>query len=90
MDLVTYKELGRPQPDDCVQYTEEMKTSSCAAILWVSGCLIICGIIAFLAFKVWKRQFGSFTRLRSERKWQSPREPVENDDETCKTVSFIM
>jgi len=49
----------------------------------------MCGMIVFLAFKAWKREFGRFTRLRRERKWQSEKEPVENDDKTCKTVSFI-
>ena len=64
-----------------------MKTCSCTTILHVSGCLIICGMIAFVAFKAWKRDFA---RLRRERKWRSQKEPVENDDKTCETVSFIM
>ena len=71
-----------------------MKTYSCEAILCASGCLIICGMIAFRAFKAWKREFEKFTRLQSERTknimWKSQKEPVENDDNTCcNTVSFI-
>ena len=66
-----------------------MKTCACAAILCVSGCLIICGMIAFLAFKAWKREVGRITNRR-ERKWRPQKEPVEIDDKIYKTVSFIM
>ena len=44
-----------------------MKTYSCEAILCVSSCLKICGMITFMAFKAWKREFGKFTRLQRER-----------------------
>ena len=51
-------------------------------------------MIAFKAFKAWKREFGKLTRLQSERPknilWKSQKEPVENDDISWyDTVSFI-
>ena len=69
-----------------------MKTYSCEVILCVSVCLTVCGIIAFRAFKAWKREFGTLTRLQSERPknilWKSQKEPV--DGNTCfDAVSLI-
>ena len=63
-------------------------------ILCVSVCLTVCGIVAFRAFKAWKREFGTLTRQQSERPknilWKSQKEPVENDDNTWyDTVSLI-
>ena len=71
-----------------------MKTYSCEVILCVSGCLIICGMMSFRAFKAWKREFGKLTRLQSKRPknilWKSQKEPVENDDSSWyDTVSLI-
>ena len=71
-----------------------MKSYSCEIILCVSGCLIVCGMIAFRAFKAWRREFGKLTRLQSERPknilWKSQKVPVENDDNTWyDTVSLI-
>ena len=63
-----------------------MKTYSCEVILCVSVCLSVCGIVAFRAFKAWKREFGTLTWLQSERPknilWKSQKEPIENDDNT--------
>ena len=78
----------------CLQFKEEMKTYSCEVILCVSGCLVVSGMIAFRAFKAWRREFGKLTRLQSERPknilWKSQKEPVENDDISWyDKVSFI-
>jgi len=63
---------------------EEMKTNSFEVILCLSGCLIICGMIAFRALKAWKREFGKLTRPQSERPknilWKLQKQPVENDE----------
>ena len=52
-------------------------------------------MIAFGAFKAWKREFGKLTRPQSERPknilWKSQKEPVENDDDISwyDTVNLI-
>ena len=62
----------------------EMSAYMCEMIPCVSLCLIVCGMIAFRAFKAWRREFGKLTRLQSGRPknilWKSQKEPVENDD----------
>ena len=71
-----------------------MKAYPCEIILCVSGCLLVCGMIAFRVFKACTREFGKLTRLQRERPknilWKSQKEPVENDDNTWyDTVSLI-
>ena len=71
----------------------EMSAYMCEMIPCVSLCLIVCGMIAFRAFKAWRREFGKLTRLQSGRPknilWKSQKEPVENDGNTrYYTVSY--
>ena len=77
-----------------VQDHEEMQIcNSWEAILFIFGCVIIGGMIAFYSIKIWKKEFGENTILqikKRKRLWKSEKIAVENDDETCcKTVSFI-
>jgi len=72
-------------------YYGEMEPYSCVAFLCVSACLIIGGMMAFRAFKNWKKEF---TRLKIVRPrnilWKPRKEAVENNcrETCCKTVSY--
>ena len=74
-----------------------MESYSCEAITCFSGCLLICGMIAFMAFNIWKEEFMKYTRLQLQQIkrpkntfLKSHKEAVENNDETfCATVSFV-
>ena len=74
-----------------------MESYSCEAILCVSGCVLIGGMIAFIAFNIWKEEFVKYTGLLLQQIkrpkttfWKSHKEAVENNDETFyETVSFI-
>ena len=74
-----------------------MESYSCEAILCVSGCVLIGGMIAFIAFNIWKEEFMKYKGLLLHQIkrpkntfWKSRKEAVENNDETCyEKVSFI-
>ena len=74
-----------------------MESCSCQAILCISGCVLIGGIIAFIAFSIWKIKSMKDVEARLPRQierrkdpfWESHKEAVENNDETCyETVNF--
>ena len=74
-----------------------MESYSCQAMLCISGCVLIGGIIAFIAFSIWKIKSMKDVEARLPRQTETRKDPfrkshkeaVENDDETCyETVSF--
>ena len=75
-----------------------MERYSCEAILCISGCVLIGGMIAFIAFSIWKiesiKELEALLPQQVERRkdtfWKTHKEAVENNDETCyETVSVI-
>ena len=74
-----------------------MESFSCEAILCISGCVLIGGMMAFIAFSIWKiasiKDVEALPQQVEQGKgtfWKSHKEAVENSDETCfETVSFI-
>ena len=73
-----------------------MESYSCQAMLCISSCVLIGGIMAFIAFSIWKiestKDVEALPRQIERRRdpfWKSHKEAVENNDETCyETVSF--
>ena len=73
-----------------------MESCSCEAILCISCCVLIGGMIAFIAFSIWKMESMNDVKAlpreierRKDPFWESHKEAVENNDETCyETVSF--
>ena len=74
-----------------------MESYFCEAILCISaGCVLIGGMIAFIAFSIWKIESlkdepapPQKIERRKDIFWKSHKEAVENNDETCyETVSF--
>ena len=61
------------------------------------ACLLICAMIAFMAFNIWKEEFIKYNGLQLQQIkrpkstfLKSHKEAVENSDETCYgTVSFV-
>ena len=75
-----------------------MESYSYEALLCISGCVLIGGMIAFIAFSIWKiesiKDLEPLLTQQVERRkdtfWKFHKEAVENNDETCyETVSFI-
>ena len=75
-----------------------MESYSYKAMLCISGCVLIGGIIAFIAFSIWKITSMKDVEARLPRQIERRKDPfseshkeaVENNDETCyETVSFI-
>ena len=75
-----------------------MESYSYEALLCISGCVLIGGMIAFIAFSIWKIESIKDLELlltqqverRKDTFWKFHKEAVENNDETCyETVSFI-
>ena len=74
-----------------------MESCSCEAILCISGCVLIGGMIAFIAFSIWKiasikdvETLPQQVERGKDTFWKSHKEAVENYDETCfETVRFI-
>ena len=75
-----------------------MESYFCEAVLCISaGCVLVGGMIAFIAFGIWKiesmKDVPAPPQKIERRKdifWKSHKETVENSDEACfKTVSFI-
>lgn len=66
-------------------------------ILCFSACVLICGMIAFMAFNIWMEEFMKYKGLQPQqikrpksKILKSYKEAVENNDETCYgTVSFV-
>jgi len=68
-----------------------MESYSYEALLCISVCVLIGGMIAFIAFSIWK--IGSIkdleplltqqVELRKDTFWKFHKEAVENNDETC-------
>lgn len=74
-----------------------MESYSCQAILCISGCLLIGGIIAFIAFSIWEimsmKDAEAWLPRQIERRkdpfWKSHKQAVENNDESrYETVSL--
>ena len=75
-----------------------MESYFCEAILCFSACLLICGMIAFMASNIWKGEFMKYhggLQLQQIKRpkstfLKSHKEAVENNDETFYgMVSFV-